>query len=111
MTGEAAAARGAAGAHGVDRDGVLSEADVLGLARKRGLNGRQVGADWRFLKVVVQDWLRAGSAAPKSNKEAWLALAGAWKDDPDLETIVEEAYRRRGRPITEDGSYKNFSSR
>jgi len=37
-------------------------------------------------------------------------LAGKYKDDPDLEQIVEDAYRRRGRPITEDGSYKNFSS-
>ena len=28
----------------------------------------------------------------------------------NLEQIVEDAYRRRGRPITEDGSYKNFIS-
>jgi hypothetical protein len=39
-----------------------------------------------------------------------LELAGKYKDDPDLEQIVEEAYRRRGRPITEDDSFKNFSS-
>jgi hypothetical protein len=36
------------------------------------------------------------------------ALAGAWKDDPELENIVEEIYRQRGRPITEDGSYRLF---
>ncbi len=36
-------------------------------------------------------------------------MAGKYRDDPDLEQIVEEAYRRRGRPITEHGSYKNFS--
>jgi hypothetical protein len=28
-----------------------------------------------------------------------LALAGAFKDDPDLQGIVEDAYRRRGRPM------------
>ena len=30
-----------------------------------------------------------------------LALAGKWNDDPDIEEIVREAYRRRGRPLTE----------
>ena len=30
-----------------------------------------------------------------------LALAGVWKDDPDIEEIVREARRRRGQPLTE----------
>ncbi|MHB1424179.1 MAG: hypothetical protein ACYC3I_13470 [Gemmataceae bacterium] len=34
-----------------------------------------------------------------------MAAAGAFKDDPDLLALVEDAYRKRGRPITEDGSY------
>jgi excisionase family DNA binding protein len=88
----------------------LTESDVLRWVHEQGLPGRQVGSEWRFLKAAIQDWLSTGSpSALQANKEAWLSLAGAWKDDPDLEKIVEEAYRRRGRPITEDGSYKNFS--
>ncbi len=92
----------------------VPEAEVLRLAREGSLPGRQIGTEWRFLKAAVQDWLRAGFPEPgadplRANKEAWLAMAGKYKDDPDLEEIVEGAYRRRGRPITEDGSYKNFS--
>jgi hypothetical protein len=34
---------------------------------------------------------------PGSGKEAFLALAGVWRDDPDIELIVQEAHRRRGR--------------
>jgi hypothetical protein len=37
-----------------------------------------------------------------------MSVVGAWKDDPDLEAMLEEVYRRRGRPITEDGSFKLF---
>jgi excisionase family DNA binding protein len=88
----------------------LSEADVLRWVHEQGLPARQLGTEWRFCKAAIQDWLSNGApSALQANKEAWLALAGVWKDDPDLEKIVEEAYRRRGRPITEDGSYKNFS--
>ena len=86
----------------------LSEADVLRLVDEQALPARRLGDDWRFLKAAIRQWLATGPA-PKSNNEAWMELAGACKDDPDLEGIVEEAYRRRGRPITEDGSYKNFS--
>jgi excisionase family DNA binding protein len=86
----------------------LSDADVLRLVEEQGLPARRLGSEWRFLKVAIQDWLRAGSAAATSSKDAWLAMAGAFKDDPDLERIVEDAYRQRGRPITEDGSYKNL---
>jgi excisionase family DNA binding protein len=84
----------------------LSEDVVLGTIREQELPGRMVGTEWRFLKTALQDWLRTG---PKgSTKDSWLAMAGAFGDDPDLEPIVEEAYRKRGRPITESGSYKNF---
>jgi excisionase family DNA binding protein len=84
----------------------LSEDEVLGTIRDQGLPGRMVGREWRFLKTALQDWLRTGPMG--STKDAWLAMAGAFEGDPDLESIVEEAYRRRGRPITESGSYKNF---
>ena len=40
----------------------------------------------------------------KTNKEAWMALAGIWKDDPYVEEELKEIYRRRGRPMTDDKS-------
>jgi excisionase family DNA binding protein len=86
----------------------LPEADVIGLVHSQGLPGRLIGDQWRFLKAAIQQWLSTGAPTPQTRKAAQLALAGAWKDDPDLEAMVEEIYRRRGRPITEDGSYKLF---
>jgi len=84
----------------------LPEAEVLCLVRDQGLPARQVGSDWLFFKTAVQDWL--SQPARKQSKEEQLAMAGQWKDDPNLETMVEAIYRERGRPITEDGSYKLF---
>jgi excisionase family DNA binding protein len=78
----------------------FSEADVLRLVEEQGLPARRLVHEWRFLKTAIQDWLRTG-LPPKSNKEAWMALAGIWKDDPDVEKELEEIYRRRG-PQTED---------
>jgi excisionase family DNA binding protein len=79
----------------------LPEADVLRLVEEQALPARQLGNEWRFLKTAIQDWLRTGPA-PKSNKEAWMALAGVWKDDPYVEEELKEIYRQRGRPMTED---------
>jgi excisionase family DNA binding protein len=79
----------------------LSEPDVLRWVDEQGLPARQLGKEWRFLKGAIQDWLRTGPA-PKSNKEAWRALIGAWKDDPYVEEELKEIYKQRGRPMTED---------
>jgi excisionase family DNA binding protein len=73
-----------------------AEADILRLANLQELPGRQIGGEWRFLKAGLQDWLR--TPPQKSGKDALLALAGAWKDDPDIDEIVRQAHRRRGRP-------------
>jgi len=81
----------------------LSESDVLRLVEEQRLPTRQLGREWRFLKAAIQDWLRTGPS-PKSNKEAWMELAGAWKDDPYVEEELKEIYRQRGRPMTEDES-------
>ena len=80
----------------------LPEAEVVRLVQTQGLPGCQAGTEWRFLKSAVQEWL---SKPPTYSKEVQLAAAGAFKDDPDLPAIVEDIYRERGRPITEDGSY------
>lgn len=87
----------------------LPECEIGRLVHSQGLPGRLVGGEWRFLKTAIQQWLGTGGPTAESRKAGQLSIAGKYKDDPDLEQIVEEAYRRRGRPITEDGSYKNFS--
>jgi excisionase family DNA binding protein len=73
----------------------VAESQVRRLSEMRALPGRQIGGEWRFLKAGLQDWLRAPAAG--SGKEAFLALAGVWRDDPDIEKIVRDAHRRRGR--------------
>jgi excisionase family DNA binding protein len=74
----------------------LPETEVLRLVQDQGLPARQAGEGWRFLKAAVQDWLRTGPAS-RSNKEAWMALAGAWKDDPSLDELRREIARQRER--------------
>jgi hypothetical protein len=81
----------------------LPEADVLNAVRVQDLPGRLVGGHWRFLQPAIREWL--GQPPQRYSKEAQLAVAGLLRDDPDLVPMVEEIYRRRGRPITEDGSY------
>jgi excisionase family DNA binding protein len=81
----------------------LPEAEVVRLVHAQDLPGRFAGKKWRFLKSALQEWL--SKPPPKYSKEAQLSVAGILKDDPDLVAMVEEIYRRRGRPITEDGSY------
>jgi excisionase family DNA binding protein len=77
----------------------LSEADTVRLVHSQGLPGGHTGSEWRFLKAALQQWLSTGSPTQQSRKEAQLALAGKYKDDPDLMRICEEAYRQRGRPV------------
>lgn len=72
----------------------LPENEVLRMVHEQGLHGRQVGTEWRFLKSAIDDWLRTGPQ-PLSNKEAWLALAGAWKDDPTVDALREEIQKWR----------------
>ena len=78
----------------------LPEEEVVRLAQMQDLPGRLAGVEWRFLKTAIQQWL---STPPlKGNKEALMALAGIWKDDPYVEEELKEIYRRRGRSMTED---------
>jgi excisionase family DNA binding protein len=78
----------------------LPEADVLRLVDEQALPARRLGNEWRFLKAAVQQWL--STPPPQGSKEAQLAVAGAWKDDPYVEEELKEIYRQRGRPMTED---------
>jgi excisionase family DNA binding protein len=81
----------------------LPESEVTRLVFDQSLPGRYTGTEWRFFKTAIQQWL--SQPPPMPSKEAQLAVAGSLKDDPDLVPMVAEIYRRRGRPITEDGSY------
>jgi excisionase family DNA binding protein len=77
----------------------LPEEDVLRLIDEQALPGRRSGNEWRFSKTAIQQWL--SQPPSKANQEGIWAFAGAWKDDPYADAMLEEIYRRRGRPITE----------
>lgn len=79
----------------------MPEADVLRLVAEQRLPARRLGNEWRLLKAAIQEWLRAGPP-PQPSKEAQLAAAGSWKEDPYVEEELKEIYRQRGRPMTED---------
>jgi excisionase family DNA binding protein len=81
----------------------LAEADVLRLVDQQALPARRLRNEWRFLKAAIQDWLRTGTR-PKTNKEAWLELAGVWKDDPSLDELRKEIDKFRERLLSEKGS-------
>jgi excisionase family DNA binding protein len=76
----------------------VPEAELGRMAGSQGLPGRRIGTEWRFSRAAIQDWLRRPSM-----KESLLQLAGIWKDDPDVDEMLREIYRQRGRPMTEEG--------
>ena len=78
----------------------VPETDVVRMVGPRVLPGRLIGSEWRFSKTALDQWLRTPPAP--STKESLLALAGAWKDAPDAEEMLQEIYRQRGRSMTED---------
>jgi len=40
--------------------------------------------------------------APMGNIQQVLKVVGAWKDDPNVDQMLAEIYKRRGRPMTEE---------
>jgi hypothetical protein len=86
----------------------LPEAEVADLVGSQGLPGRCIAGEWRFLMAAIRQWLATAPTTWETRKAAILELSGKYQDDPDLERIVEDAYRRRGRPITERGSAANL---
>jgi excisionase family DNA binding protein len=74
----------------------VAESEVLESLRERGLPGQKVGGDWRLLKAAIDRWL--GLAAPAEQGKFWQAQFGALRNDPYLEDLVRDAYRKRGRP-------------
>ena len=76
----------------------VPEAELGRMAGSLGLPGRRIGCEWRFSRAAILDWL-----GRPSMKESLLRLAGSWKDDPYLDEMLDEIYRQRGRPMTEQG--------
>jgi excisionase family DNA binding protein len=88
----------------------MAEADVLRWVEEQALPARRLGNEWRFLKSAIQQWLATGTPTWETRKAAILELAGKYRDDSDLEQIVAEAYRQRGRPTGEEASLKGFKN-
>jgi excisionase family DNA binding protein len=76
----------------------VAEAELGRIAGSQGMPGRRIGFEWRFSRAAIQDWLRRPSM-----KESLLRLAGSWKHDPYLDEMLEDIYRQRGRPMSEEG--------
>ncbi len=69
---------------------------VLQEAEAGRLPGRKLGADWRFSRLAITEWLAApAEPKPKSSKERIMALVGMWKDDPTVDAMIEDIYRQR----------------
>ena len=79
----------------------LPEAEVVSLIRDKGLPAQQVGSEWRLLLAAIRDWLRMGPAR-NSSKEAWMELAGVWRDDPHFQDLLREIDQGTSGPIAED---------
>jgi len=75
----------------------VSETEIVELMRQQGLPGRKIGIAWRFLKAAIQEWLRL-----PEKENFWWKQFGALKDDPYLDEMLEQIYRDRGRPVTEE---------
>jgi excisionase family DNA binding protein len=79
----------------------LNESELLRLVQEQDLPGRFTGSGWRFLKSALQQWL--SHSLPRPSKEAQLAGIGSWKDDPYLDEMLKEIYRKRQRRRREEG--------
>jgi excisionase family DNA binding protein len=75
----------------------ISETVVKRYASRLAIPGRQLGKEWRFSRMAVEEWLRSASG-----KEILLSQAGAFEDDQDDLTLLRASiYQERGRPEEE----------
>jgi len=75
----------------------VSEAEIVELMRRQSLPGRKIGGEWRFLRAAIQEWLRL-----PEKENFWWKQFGVLKGDPYLDEMLEQIYRDRGLPATED---------
>jgi hypothetical protein len=69
----------------------VPEKQLRDMVERQELPGRKVGSEWRFFKPALQAWL--GTVPRKEN--GILAHIGAIKDDPYIEEMLHEIYKRR----------------
>src|SRR5437868_98734 len=70
--------------------------EVLRMVVSEKLPGRKFGAEWRFFKRALQNWLGG-----YQGKKGLLSQLGTNRDDPYLDEMLENIYAQRGRPQTE----------
>jgi excisionase family DNA binding protein len=70
---------------------------VLRMIGDEQLPARRFGSEWRFAKAAVQAWLASGPPQAGLMEEF-----GKMKDDPYLEEMLRDIYKRRGRPEVEE---------
>ncbi len=100
----------------------VSEKILRRMATDEIIPARKFGAEWRFLRSALQDWMRWGPSleglvlprwiwqGPATNdngefgtpKEELMKLAGVWKNDPTVEEMVKEIYRQRKQHMIEN---------
>jgi hypothetical protein len=73
---------------------------VLNEVLTGNIPGRKIAGNWRFLKIAIDDWLRA-----KNSRFVLLSQAGAFADDNSLEAIKDDIYRARGRSEIDDNLF------
>ncbi|MCU0567316.1 MAG: helix-turn-helix domain-containing protein [Oculatellaceae cyanobacterium Prado106] len=66
---------------------------VLYQVSQNNLPGRKIDNTWRFLKVVIDDWLRL-----RDSRTRLLNQAGALQDDETLAELRAKIYQSRERP-------------
>ncbi len=71
--------------------------DVVRMIDAEGLPARKFGEEWRFYKAALQTWL----STPHVSR-GLLAELGKAKDDPYMEEMLRDIYKRRGRPEVEE---------
>jgi excisionase family DNA binding protein len=57
--------------------------------------GRVISGEWRFSRSALLAWLDAPTPQTISGRDQLLALAGIWKDDPTVDDMIKDIYRRR----------------
>ena len=71
----------------------LSIEEVTDQAVSGDLPDRKVKNGWRFLKIVIDDWLQTNSS-----RSVLLHQAGAFADDDSLIQLRDTIYEARERP-------------
>lgn len=74
----------------------ISEDVVLEEAMQGHLPGRKIADTWRFLKDAIDDWLRT-----QDSRAILLSQSGSWADDENIDELLANIYKERGRSETE----------